>query len=100
MKRDLRGYSNGQHNGKSNTGKEDYKRLISSADPEQLKNMEDAVSYYGSKSETELMNELIKGRSEGMIDETQLNEVAARIAPMLNQEQLTRLSAVMERLKR
>lgn len=35
-----------------------------------------------------------------MIDEAQLNEVAARIAPMLNQEQLTRLSAVMERLKR
>ena len=57
------------------------------------------MNYYGGKSEGELMEELMHGKSSGMIDEAKLNDVAARIAPMLTPEQLSRLSAVMERLR-
>ena len=51
------------------------------------------------RSVRELMEELMRGKSSGMIDEAKLNDVAARIAPMLTPEQLSRLSAVMERLR-
>ena len=88
MKRDLRGYGRGEQ-------RPNYESMaqnaMNSADPEQLKSMEDAMNYYGGKSEGELMEE--------MIDEAKLNDVAARIAPMLTPEQLSRLSAVMERLR-
>ena len=92
MKRDLRGYGRGEQ-------RPNYESMaqnaINSADPEQLKSMEDAMNYYGG----ELMEELMRGKSSGMIDEAKLNDVAARIAPMLTPEQLSRLSAVMERLR-
>ena len=92
MKRDLRGYGRGEQ-------RPNYESMaqnaMNSADPEQLKSMEDAMNYYGGKSEGELM----RGKSSGMIDEAKLNDVAARIAPMLTPEQLSRLSAVMERLR-
>ena len=91
MKRDLRGYGRGEQ-------RPNYESMaqnaMNSADPEQLKSMEDAMNYYG-----ELMEELMRGKSSGMIDEAKLNDVAARIAPMLTPEQLSRLSAVMERLR-
>ena len=87
MKKDLRGYGRGEQ-------RPNYESMaqnaMNSADPEQLKSMEDAMNYYGGKSE---------GKSSGMIDEAKLNDVAARIAPMLTPEQLSRLSAVMERLR-
>lgn len=96
MKRDLRGYGRGEQ-------QPNYENMaqnaMNSADPEQLKSMEDAMNYYGGKSEGELMEELMRGKSSGMIDEAELNDVAARIAPMLTPEQLSRLSAVMERLR-
>lgn len=83
MKKDLRGYGRGEQ-------RPNYESMaqnaMNSADPEQLKSMEDAMNYYG-------------GKSSGMIDEAKLNDVAARIAPMLTPEQLSRLSAVMERLR-
>ena len=79
MKRDLRGYGRGEQ-------RPNYESMaqnaMNSANPEQLKSMEDAMNYYGGKSEGELME-----------------DVAARIAPMLTPEQLSRLSAVMERLR-
>lgn len=96
MKKDLRGYGRGEQ-------RPNYESMaqnaMNSADPEQLKSMEDAMNYYGGKSEGELMEELMRGKSSGMIDEAKLNDVAARIAPMLTPEQLSRLSAVMERLR-
>ena len=96
MKRDLRGYGRGEQ-------RPNYESMaqnaMNSADPEQLKSMEDAMNYYGGRSEGELMEELMRGKSSGMIDEAKLNDVAARIAPMLTPEQLSRLSAVMERLR-
>ena len=93
MKKDLRGYGRREQ-------RPNYESMAqNSADPEQLKSMEDAMNYYGGKSEGELMEELMRGKSSGMIDEAKLNDVAARIAPMLTPEQLSRLSAVMERLR-
>ena len=48
-----------------------------------------------AKAKASLMEELMRGK----IDEAKLNDVAAGIAPMLTPEQLSRLSAVMERLR-
>jgi len=96
MKRDLRGYGRGEQHPNYESMAQN---AMNSADPEQLKSMEDAMNYYGGKSEGELMEELMRGKSSGMIDEAKLNDVAARIAPMLTPEQLSRLSAVMERLR-
>lgn len=97
MKRDLKGM------GKQNATQADKEAMVRSAmetaDPQQLKNMEDAVNYYGNKSEDELMQELLRGKSSGLIDEARLNDVAARIAPMLTQDQLARLNSVIERLR-
>lgn len=95
--RDLKGF------GKKEAQGPNYESMaqdaLNTADPQQLKNMEDAVSYYGGKSEGELMQELLRGKSSGLIDEAQLNDVAARIAPMLTGEQLARLNAVLDRLR-
>ena len=68
MKRDLRGYGRGEQ-------RPNYESMaqnaMNSADPEQLKSMEDAMNYYGGKSEGELMEELMRGKSSGMIDEAE-----------------------------
>ncbi len=96
MKRELRGYGRTEQ-------RTDYESMaqnaMNAADAQQIKSMEEAMNYYGGKSEGELMEELMRGKNSGMIDEAKLNEVAARIAPMLTPEQLSRLSAVMDRLR-
>ena len=54
MKKDLRGYGRGEQ-------RPNYESMaqnaMNSANPEQLKSMEDAMNYYGGKSEGELMEE-------------------------------------------
>ena len=61
MKKDLRGYGRGEQ-------RPNYESMaqnaMNSADPEQLKSMEDAMNYYGGKSEGELMEQRHDRRSE------------------------------------
>lgn len=66
--------------------------------PDMMGNINEAVSRYGGKSETELMNELAGAKEHGLLDAAQLSDVAAKLAPMLTPEQRERLSAVLRQL--
>lgn len=64
-----------------------------------INNINDAIEHFGGKSEAELMSELVNFRNQGAFDDAKLNEVAARIAPLLNAQQKKRLESVLGTLK-
>lgn len=57
--------------------------------------MSKAYSQYEGKSETDLMEELIKLRRSGAIKDGQMAKMAEQIAPMLTVEQRRRLEAIL-----
>ena len=63
-------------------------------------NIQDAVNKYSSKSNSELMDELKGFKKSGMMDDAKLSEIAKKLAPMLNPQQLARLKTVMDDLKK
>jgi len=78
---------------------ENMKNAVQNADPDMMNNVQDAINKYGSKSEGELMGELINAKQSGLIDPNELAGVAQKIAPMLNEEQRQRLDSVLRQLK-
>lgn len=78
---------------------ENMKNAVQNADPGMMNNVQDAINKYGSKSEGELMGELMNAKQSGLIDPNELAGVAQKIAPMLNEEQRQRLDSVLRQLK-
>lgn len=71
----------------------------SSMDNVSMDNIQEAVNHYGNKSEGELMEELLRARGAGAIDDASLIQVAAKIAPMLSPDQQRKLDGVMRKLR-
>lgn len=70
-----------------------------SMDNVSMDNIQEAVNHYGNKSEGELMEELLRARGAGAIDDASLIQVAAKIAPMLSPDQQRKLDGVMRKLR-
>lgn len=63
--------------------------------PSTADKMSKAYSQYEGKSETDLMEELIKLKRSGAIKDGQMGKMAQQIAPMLTDEQRRRLEAIL-----
>lgn len=63
--------------------------------PSTADEMSKAYSQYEGKSETDLMEELIKLKRSGAIKDGQMGKMAQQIAPMLTDEQRRRLEAIL-----
>jgi len=104
MKRDLRGMGMNRQ-GTDQQQKQQTTQPQQSAYEKQklpqkdINNINEAIEHYGGKSETELMNELVNFRKQGIIDDAKLADVAARLTPMLNAQQRKRLESVLGTLK-
>ncbi len=66
---------------------------------EDVSTVNEAVRQYGGKSDSELMSELVNYRKQGVIDDEKLAEVAARLMPLLNEQQRKRLESVLGTLR-
>ncbi len=72
--------------------------LLGQVDPNAFGAMQNAVEHYSGRSDNELMQELRQYRSAGAFDDKALQDVAARLAPMLTPEQQQRLFSVIQQL--
>lgn len=92
---DLRSYAKGRKNG-GDRAREEVPR---SAETE---NLEKQVEELSEKSESELMQQLMrevkKGREDGSFSEDALHSFTERVSPMLNEEQKRRLAALRAQL--
>ena len=66
--------------------------------PENMDNIQEALNRYGGKSDEELLQELKGLKENGVVNDTALQDVAQKIAPMLSPEQQQRLMQVMRQL--
>ncbi len=72
--------------------------LLGQVDSNAFGAMQNAVEHYSGRSDNELMQELRQYRSAGAFDDKALQDVAARLAPMLTPEQQQRLFSVIQQL--
>ena len=75
-----------------------YEEMLGQMDPDAVGSMQNAVEHYSGKNDTELMEELRQYRAAGAFDDRALQDVAARLAPMLTPEQQQRLFSVIQQL--
>jgi hypothetical protein len=108
LKRDLKGLKNNKDRGMSQKDLEDMMRnpkpdMINNFDPNLVSNVQDAVSHYSKKSEGELFDELKKMTGEqkkaGKLSNADIENTAARIAPMLTAEQQKKMQSILKKLK-
>lgn len=65
---------------------------------------QDLLNKYGNKSESELMGELLrsvdKGRSDGSLDEGELERFASSVSGMLSPEQYNKMRSIIDTIKK
>ena len=74
-------------------------QAASAVSPGDAEKIRSTVEQYSGKSEQELVGELKTARASGAIDPAQLQQVAARLMPMLNPEQRQRMESVLRSLE-
>ncbi len=104
MKRDIRDYvkntqASPQSSAASDASLKSAAEAAMAGNPSMMEDVKQAVDHYGGKSEAELMEELLRYRGTGAIDDASLARIATQIGPMLNAEQQRKLESVMRRLK-
>lgn len=99
MKRSIRDYTQEKQTPQQGSAKDaGYAEMLGQMDPNILGSMQNAVEHYSGKSDNELLQELRQYRAAGAFDDKALQDVAARLAPMLTPEQQQRLFSVMQQL--
>ncbi len=101
MKRSIRNYNNAQKKQAAQQMPPEaagYEEMLGQMDPDAVGSMQNAVEHYSGKNDTELMEELRQYRAAGAFDDRALQDVAARLAPMLTPEQQQRLFSVIQQL--
>lgn len=95
MKRDLKSM-------RANPGAPDP-RMVEQArqatDAQTVAQVQDVMNRYSGKSEAELLQELQGFRQSGAINDAVLNDVAQKIAPMLNPAQRQKLDGLIRQLR-
>lgn len=99
MKRSIRDYTQEKQTRQQGSAEAaGYEEMLGQMDPNTLGSMQNAVEHYSGKSDNELLQELRQYRAAGAFDDKALQDVAARLAPMLTPEQQQRLFSVMQQL--
>lgn len=79
-------------------------RMAANADPNAVRQVQQAVEQYQGKSETELMSDLqaMVGaeRAAGTLDNARIDSIAAMLSPMLDPAQQQRMQTIMRQLKK
>ena len=96
MKRSIRDYQEKPETQQPSQDSSGYAEMLGQLNP--LGSMQNAVEHYSGKNDSELLQELRQYRAAGAFDDKALQEVAARLAPMLTPEQQQRLFSVMQHL--
>lgn len=99
MKRDIRDFAKGKNTPFDPEMQKAAQAAMGGESPSSMDNIQEAVNHYGNKSEGELMEELLRARGAGAIDDASLIQVAAKIAPMLSPDQQRKLDGVMRKLR-
>lgn len=107
MKRDLKGMKNNKARNMNPKELENMARnpdpsMIKDFDPDLVSSVQDAVNHYSQKSEGELFDELKKmtddQKRQGKLSSTDIENAAARIAPMLTAEQQKKMQSILRKL--
>ncbi|OQB23914.1 MAG: hypothetical protein BWY11_01519 [Firmicutes bacterium ADurb.Bin182] len=107
MKRDLKSI---KKNKLPSMNAEDFKNMAKNPDPSMLNdfdpnlvaNVQDTVGRYSQKSESELFEELKRVTGEqkraGKLNNADIENAAAKLAPMLTPEQQRKMRSILQRL--
>ena len=92
MKRSIRDYQEKPETQQPSQDSSGYAEMLGQLNPNALGSMQNAVEHYSGKNDNELLQELRQYRAAGAFDDKALQEVAARLAPMLTPEQQQRIA--------
>lgn len=86
-----------------NPSRQQLDELAKNVDPNTLRQVQDAVTQYQGKSESDLVEELtrlaVTERAAGKLNNERLEEISRMVAPMLEPSQQQRMKEIMQHLK-
>ena len=98
LKRDLKSMKRG-----TSLDQREMQKLAAEADPHMVNGMQKTIDAYSGKSDAELMRELRRMTGEqmsrGQLTPEGMDAMAAKIAPMLTEQQRRRMQEVLRQLK-